>query len=234
MNGATPLEIESRLILRLWCESNPCANVGRHPESPGRDRVLSDDERERLLNACKQNKYKGLYPIVVIALSTGCRQGEILGLRWSDVDLKQKCIRLQETKNGQPRKLPLYGKAFEVLADHAKVRRLDSDFVFPATYKNAPKNVKEPWDEARAAAKLTDFKFHDLRHSAASYLAMSGATSLRIAAILGHKTLEMVKRYAHISDDHSAQVIASMNEKFLRDAHVERSRRVSTCHSGRH
>ena len=74
-------------------------------------------------------------------------------------------------------------------------------------------DIRRPWEEAVAKAKLKDFRFHDLRHSAASYLAMNGATASEIAAVLGHKTLTMVKRYAHLSESHTASVVARMNEK---------------------
>ena len=73
-------------------------------------------------------------------------------------------------------------------------------------------DIRRPWNEAVAKAKLKDFRFHDLRHSAASYLAMNGATASEIAAVLGHKTLAMVKRYAHLSESHTASVVARMNE----------------------
>ena len=75
--------------------------------------------------------------------------------------------------------------------------------------------LDKPWREARAEAGLEDFRFHDLRHSAASYLAMSGASLMDIAAILGHKTLAMVKRYSHLSEQHTTAAVDRMAEKFL-------------------
>ena len=74
---------------------------------------------------------------------------------------------------------------------------------------------RKPWEEALSAAEIEDFRFHDLRHSAASYLAMSGATLAEIAEVLGHKTLAMVKRYSHLTEQHTSKVVARMNERFL-------------------
>ena len=78
-------------------------------------------------------------------------------------------------------------------------------------------DLRNPWEKALKKAEITDFRFHDLRHSAASYLAMNGATPGEIAAVLGHKTLQMVKRYAHLSEAHTASVVASMNARIFND-----------------
>ena len=145
---------------------------------------------------------------MTIALTTGMRQGEILTLRWPVIDLERKRLVLHETKNGERRAVPLTGPALTTLKAWAKVRRLDTDLVFPET-----KGFHHRWWEALERAKLTDFRFHDLRHTAASYLAMHGATPSEIAEVLGHKTLQMVKRHAHLSDSHIAGVMERVNAK---------------------
>ena len=97
------------------------------------------------------------------------------------------------------------------------MRRIDSKLLFPAK-GNAPQkpmDLRAPWEAVVRKAELQDFKFHDLRHSAASYLAMNGASLAEIAEVLGHKTLQMVKRYAHLSEGHTARVVASMNDKIF-------------------
>ena len=91
----------------------------------------------------------------------------------------------------------------------------DSGLLFPGRNKNKPRDIRKPWCQAVEKANLVDFRFHDLRHSAASYLAMNGATLPEIAEILGHKTLQMVQRYTHLSDSHTSQVIESMNAKLF-------------------
>jgi integrase len=152
---------------------------------------------------------------VVLALATGARLGELLGLRWADVDLTRGVARLARTKNGEPRTLPLAGHALAILKARAAERRSDASFVFPSEHGRTPATLRKPWERALAEAGIADFRFHDLRHTAASYLAMTGATPTDIAAVLGHKTLAMVKRYAHLSDQHVSRVVARMNESIF-------------------
>jgi integrase len=189
----------------------------RKPKEPrGRVRFLSDDERKRLLIACKASTCKFLYPVAVVALSTGMRQMEIMNLTWADIDLKRGYMILHETKNGERRSLPLVGHAKELILELSKVRQLNTNLVFfSETKPSAPVFIRTPWGKALKEANIEDFKFHDLRHTAASYLAMNGASSTEIADILGHKTLQMVKRYAHLSEQHTSTVLSSMNEKMF-------------------
>lgn len=198
-----------------WLENNPMTKVRKLKEPRGRVRFLSDDERTKLLQACKESENQYLYLAVVLCLSTGGRKMEILGLRWDDIDLQRSIIILHETKNGERRILPLSGHALELIKQHSKVRRINTDLLFPNQKGNAPIDLRSPWETAIKNAAIEDFRFHDLRHSAASYLAMNGATMAEIAEVLGHKTLQMVKRYAHLSEAHTAKVVARMNEKIF-------------------
>ncbi len=101
----------------------------------------------------------------------------------------------------------------------AKVRRIDTDLVFPGkTNPRKPIDLRAPWEKALEVAEVEDFKWHDLRHSAASYLAMNGATLAEIAGVLGHRTLQMVKRYSHLSEQHTSQVVARMNAAIFSDS----------------
>jgi integrase len=112
--------------------------------------------------------------------------------------------------------VPLVGKALELLKAHAKVRRIDTPLLFPGKVKsNNPMDLRSPWLEAMKAAQIDDFRFHDLRHSAASYLAMNGASLAEIAEVLGHKTLQMVKRYSHLSEAHTTGVVSRMNDRIF-------------------
>lgn len=199
-----------------WVSSNPVKRVRRPIEPRGRVRFLSDAERAALLSACRESTNPYLYLIVVLALSTGARQGEIVGLRWSHVDLERGVIRLEETKNGERRALPVTGYARELLQKHFDERDADSSYVFPSLNGKKPIEMRRAWRTAVARARIDDFRFHDLRHSAASYLAMNGATLAEIAEVLGHKTLQMVKRYAHLSEQHTAKVVARMNEQIFK------------------
>ncbi len=98
------------------------------------------------------------------------------------------------------------------------MRKLGTDFLFPGTESAANGNhfdIRKSWEQSRRKANLEDFHFHDLRHSCASYLAMNGATLLEIAEVLGHKTLDMVKRYSHLAESHTAGVVERMNHKIF-------------------
>lgn len=195
-----------------WIEENPLLKVTKMKEPRGRVRFLSDDERKKLLEECKKSDSPCLYIIVVLALSTGARRMEILNLRWQDVDLARGIITLHETKNGERRVLPLAGHALELIKHHAKIRQLNCDLVFPGKSLQNPVDIRTPWETAVKRADIKDFRFHDLRHSTASYLAMNGASLAEIAEILGHKTLQMVKRYSHLSEAHTSKVVTKMNE----------------------
>jgi integrase len=210
-----------------WMESNPVRKVGRLKEPQGRVRYLSDEEREKLLNATKDSEHPHLYTIVLIALTSGARRGEILGLRWKDVDLLKKRAILEDTKNDERRSLTLVPQVVDELKRLKKVRRIDDDRIFVdprAKEKNTVGHrwsgyfyFEKSWRAAREKAKLKDFRFHDLRHSCASYMAMSGATTTELAAVLGHKTLVMVKRYSHLSDEHVRDVVERTAKKVLQD-----------------
>lgn len=228
-----------------WVEENPVVKVTKPKEARGRVRFLSDEERGRLLAACRESRSPDLYLAVVLALSTGARQQEILGLKWKDVDLERRVAVLHETKNGERRVLPLAGVALEMLRQRKRERKKERKqagegdalfvplaeaerLIFPSRaahsrkdktqpFRHPPRrqkavDLRTPFETALKKAQIEDFRWHDLRHSAASYLAMNGASLAEIAEILGHKTLAMVKRYAHLSEQHTASVVERMNE----------------------
>ena len=204
-----------------WVEDTPFRKIANFKEPRGRVRFLSDEERTHLLKACRDHSDQ-LYIIIVIALSTGARRTEILSLTWKQVDLQRKRITLEETKNDERRVLPLTGHAFELTQKLSKVRRIDTDLVFPSpSNPSKPVNIQNIFKTVLKKVGIDDFRFHDLRHSAASYLVMNGASLNEIAEILGHRTLEMVRRYAHLSELHTHGVVTSMNKKlFLEADHV--------------
>ena len=198
-----------------WVEDSPLRRVTKPREARPRCRFLSDDERDRLLAACQKSKSRDLYLVVVLALSTGMRRGEILTLRWPQVDLGRGRITLLQTKNGDRRAVHLTGHALELMEARGRVRRIDTDHVFAGLVKGKPIDITKPWETARTAAKLEDFRFHDLRHSAASYLAMQGASVVEIAEVLGHRTLQMVRRYSHLTEGHARDVVTRMNARIF-------------------
>lgn len=202
-----------------WIEDSPLRKVSKNKEPRGRVRFLSEEERTKLLQAAKESSSDCLYLVVVLCLSTGARKMEILSLKWKDVDLERGIITLHETKNGERRILPITGHALELLKEHSKIRRFNTDLLFPSnTNPKKPIDVRTPFENALKKAGVNDFRFHDLRHSAASYLAMNGATLAEIAEVLGHKTLQMVRRYAHLSEAHTTKVVARMNKAIFGEA----------------
>lgn len=198
-----------------WVHDNPCLRVTRLREPQGRCRFLSDEERLRLLDACANSKNRLLLPAVVLAMSTGMRAGEQFSLRWNQVDLNAGRIILEKTKNRTRRGIPITGRALELLRELGRVRRMDTDLVFPGQRPTKPTDLRVPFANALAEAEISDFRWHDLRHTCASYLAMSGASLAEIAEVLGHKTLAMVKRYSHLSEGHVASVVSRMNAEIF-------------------
>ena len=183
----------------------------RPREPRGRVRFLDNNERVRLLEACRGSASPLLYPIVVLAIATGMRKSEMLNLRWRQINLFEGLVTLEDTKNGEWRAVPLTGHALEQLRALRSVKRADGDLVSEASAK--PIDVRTAWTAAVTRSDLHDFRFHDLRHATASCLAQGGATPIDIAAVLGHKTLAMVKRYAHLSESRVRDVLANMNQR---------------------
>jgi len=213
-----------------WIEQSPLKDaIIEMPELPrGIVRFLDNEELARLTAACKESPNDLLYPAFIVSVSTGMRQAETMNLYWREptippndsawgvVNLAANCIILHQTKNGNRRRVPLAGEALTELKRLSKVRRLDTQLVFPSpTHPHKPIELKKAWMNALKAAEVNNFRWHDLRHTAASYLAQNGASLLDIAAILGHSTLDMVQRYAHLSDGHVSNVVASMNAKIF-------------------
>jgi integrase len=149
-------------------------------------------------------------------LSTGGRKIEIWGLSWKDVDLQNGFITFEETKNDEPRSVPLTGHAFELMMERSKVPRIDTDLVFPSRVDQQKHfDFRRPFQMALRTAKIENFRWHDLRHCAASYLVMAGIDMRTVAEILGHKTMQMTQRYTHLSPEHLKDAVAKMNLKIF-------------------
>ena len=160
---------------------------------------------------------------MILALSTGARRGELEKLKWSDVDRLNETIVFRSTKNGSDRLIPLPSDAVDLIRLRFSNRKLGSqDWVFPAPKSEGHADFRRRFPKAASKAGLKDFRFHDLRHTAASYLAASGVSERKIAEILGHKTLQMVKRYTHLRPDHLREEMEILNQSFQRK---ERSKR---------
>ncbi|MCH7485830.1 MAG: tyrosine-type recombinase/integrase [Proteobacteria bacterium] len=200
-----------------WLEVSPIATLSKLPEPQGRVRFLDDDERTRLLDACRESESPYLYPIVVLAISTGTRKANLQSLRWKNVDLKRGFFFLEDTKNKDRQGVPLRGRALEIVKRLYKDRDKKCPWLFPGRSGESHLDIRSAFETAVRRAEIEDFRFHDLRHCAGSYLAMNGATTREIAEVLAHRTLEMVKRYSHLTETHVAEVVERMNEKIFGD-----------------
>ena len=195
-----------------WLEQNPARRIRRFPESEGSTRILTNEERFKLLKACHSTP--DLYDIVLLALNTGARRSELEGLRWGEVDLKEDMVTFRKTKNGKDRTIPLSKEASEVLKARLRARIIDrGEWVFPSPNLNAPRDFYKAFMRALDKAGVTEFRFHDLRHTAGSYLAIEGVSERYIAEILGHKTLEMVKRYTHLRPEHLRNAVSVLGRQ---------------------
>ena len=197
-----------------WIRHNPMQEITKPKMPKGRVRYLTKEEREALMTACQvEGRHPLLYLLVVLAISTGMRKGELLNLRWQDVKFSKNVLVVEDSKNGDKRSVPLTGLAHKVLQEASKIRRLDTDLIFARTDGLAPVELKKHWEAAVEKANLVDFHFHDLRHTAATYLLESGVTLPVLSAILGHRSIQMVKRYAHLADNHAVEVVSKMTKR---------------------
>ena len=201
-----------------WLEDNPFLKITKPPESRGRTRYLDRGELARLIQACQASKNPHLYAMTVLAVSTGMRLGEIAWLRRKDIDCGRAQIVLDRTKNNDPRVVPLAGRAFALLKARLELLSEPQSLVFAGRNPEKPIEIAEAWNNAKKRAGIANFRFHDLRHSAAAFLVDGGATDVQIAAVLGHRTLQMVKRYAHVRQAIAAKVVAEMNERIFSEA----------------
>lgn len=208
-----------------WIDKSPMIGVRKPKVDNERRRFLSDDEIQRVLTEAKGSENRFLYTVVLLALSTGMRLTEIMSLRWRNVLVEDGAdiglLVMENTKNGDARTSPLAEDAFKavmVLRDKAKQDNADrvpaNQLLFPSdTVENKPVEIRKAWETCRKRAELDDFRFHDLRHTAGSLLAMSGASTREIAEVLGHKTMAMAKRYSHLTQKHLGSVVANMNQR---------------------
>lgn len=189
--------IEQRLTPKGFV--HPCRGIKRIQETDGRVRYLDADERARLFEACKASGYPRLYALALTAMKTGARKGELLGLTWRDVDLEAGLAFLGKTKNGDRRTLVLLPDVVEALKPFKSSD--PSRYVFGSVRSRyqAPASIDSAWRDALERSKVRNFKFHDLRHCCASYMAQAGIPLNVVAEVLGHRKLDMTRRYAHLT-----------------------------------
>ncbi len=204
--------IRQRLVPKDW--THPCKAVPAQREPDGVVRFLDADERVRLLKAARASGWPRLYALVLMALTTGARRGELEALRWGDIDLERGTALVRYTKNGKSKVLPLIASVVEALEplrrqDTQRFTRIEARLLFHSPTKPDRRfEFTKPWRAALVAAGILDFLFHYLSHSCASWLAQEGASLLEIADVLGHRQLRMTQRYAHLTVGTKASLIS--------------------------
>lgn len=169
-------------------------------------RFLSKEEITNLLDACDAH----LRPIVNMALNSGMRKGEILNLVWDHIDLKHRFILLENTKNGERREIPINHILYDTLI--ALPRHIECPYVFWQGEGKSYQDVKRSFNSACKRAGIKDFRFHDLRHTFASHLIMAGSDLTTVKELLGHKTITMTMRYAHLAPSHKVKAVAMLEQ----------------------
>ena len=162
-------------------------------------------ERAAFLAACKASQWALLYLLILLGITTGARRGELLRLRWSDINFERSEASVGVTKNGDRKTLPLVPAVMAELKRHQGHRE---SLIF-ASQRNPSQafNFVPRWSQACKADKLRGFRFHDLRHTCASYLAQDGATLLEISDVLGQRQVSVTQRYSHLTVGHKTNLI---------------------------
>ena len=193
--------------------SNAASGVARFPEQEGRLRYLSEEEIPTLLEACKEQiTSPWLYPLVVLALNTGARQGELLTLRYDDLDVERGLIYFGKTKNRKLKTIPMNQTVRAVTEWLLRHRYGDYLFMWPWGEQVGRTTIYDAFKKACKAAGIEKFRFHDLRHTAASYLVMGGVDIATVKEILGHREIEMTLRYSHLAPAHKAKAVEKLGE----------------------
>ena len=196
---------------------NPCQKVKRFREDNERNRYLSDEEEARLL-AVLTGPRASLHPLVVLAIHTGMRRGELLSLRWANVDFARGLIHVmnshrEQTKSGHSRSIPMNQISRRDLLSLQRESG-DTEYVFVNRRTGKPRtDVKRGFRSACREAGLEDFHFHDLRHTAATRLGDAGVDTRRIMAILGHQCIQTSARYTHATDDGLRRAMATLAQR---------------------
>ena len=181
--------------------TNPMKDVRLARENNQRIRFLSYEEEKRLLQACKAP----LKPVVITALHTGFRMSELLSLTWEDVDFDRRIITVKAgyAKNGESRSIPMN----EMLKRTLEEVRISDGALFRNCAGNTYRSVRTAFDSALKRAEISDFTFHDLRHTFASRLMMGGVDLPTVKELMGHKEITMTLRYSHLSDSHKQRAV---------------------------
>jgi integrase len=189
-------------LARKWGYLDQVPEIEMPKRPDGRQRYLEEDEITRLLKACGKSKNPYLAAIVTIALNTGMRKTEILELQWQRIDLSSARITLYRTKSGKPRGVPMNRAVYDALVALQPDEAKRAGLVFARADGRAWGQIRTAFSTALETAEIKGFRFHDLRHTAASHMVMRGAGLKDVQEILGHADMKMTMRYSHLSPAH--------------------------------
>src|SRR5262249_7875417 len=202
-------------------DSNVVNLVSKPALPPGKTRYLTDEERSRLLAECQRSRDRFLYDLVILAMYTGLRRGNLLTLRRRDIDLNQRIITVERTKNGLPIVLPVVGEAYQVLchlcerSDQRSCEgRTADEFLFPHNNLEIPaRSYIKSFDNAMKRAGIQGASFHTLRHCVGSYLVQAGVDLYTVSRNLNQKNNTKTQRYAHLSLDNVKEALSVLAQK---------------------
>lgn len=197
--------IRRRISPKGW--TNPCREIELEKVRNARVRFLTEAECKRLLRVSRLSPWPKLYLLILLGIVTGARRSELMGLRYRDISLTTGTAHLPDTKNGDPRVLPLTAPVIAEIKRFGRPASPDHLLFGRSAYPNRPFHFQKAWLKALADARIEDFRFHDLRHTCASYLAQNGGGLHDIANVLGHRQLDVTRRYAHLTIDNKAALV---------------------------
>lgn len=193
----------NRAVAWGYLRDSPARLVKKSKEAPGRIRYLTHEEQQKLINGSPAS----LRPYVIAALQTGARRGELLSLRWADVDMRAGTVTFPKTKNGDSRTVPMTNTLRALLT--SLPRSLDHDARVLPEWE--PPALTVAFGRLVRSLGLADLRFHDLRHDAASTLTMAGVPQRTIMALLGHRDPRMTLRYQHLTPDHLRDAVRALD-----------------------
>jgi integrase len=193
----------------MWLTLNPARSIKKPKVGVGKTRFFNQEEVHKIKDFCSKSESLFLLPIFTIALYTGMRKGEILNLRWENIDLKNKEICLPTSKNGEPRDIPMTAEVVSSLSEIAHAKQIAiSDLIFPSPYNpQRPIDIRSAWNRVLQKAGIHDATFHTIRHTTCSYLAQAGIPRIFIARIVGHKDSRTTDRYTHAEKTYVREAI---------------------------
>ena len=199
-----------------WINENPALRLIKLKENPGRDRVLTEDEITRLLASSRQSKSLYLYCIILLSLTTGARQGEILNLHWKHINFENKIAYIKESKNGRPRSVALCDPVIVELKQLYQKRDPFKTRVFASKTAFGKIDIKKAWQHALKRADIADCRAHDMRHTFCTYASALGASNLQLQTATGHRTLNMLLHYTHMDVEVTKQFSNQISDQILK------------------